>query len=738
MKDMPDRPSTSGQSNSPEVCLREIAAWQLLPENCNFLVELPKLQRGFVWEPSKIMDLWDSILRGFPIGSLMVSTIDPEATANGSAHVDRYWLLDGQQRATTIAIGFYNPWNPEAQDASMWRLKSIPILWLDLEAKPRDSDKMFFPYLATQSHPWGYNIDGGVISVPNRRTACDAMKLGVDYFTVALSDCFPWEAKLPLPVAILLEVANREGMENPTDFWTAVGNASANLPASWEAKFGKRMKGEAPAGVDVLLQRLRRVPGSRVHLNYLTSDAANNDSTTGEDNSLLFVRLNSGGVVLGGEELIFSLFKSAFPLAKDAVEDCASGFMAPSKLFGLLVRLANASTAPEKLSRPVSLRDFKKDIGNPDSPLRTALEDLVHKERAHAPCEAARLMDRARAILCGTEGNTPDFCLPQAAATRTVSASPDIFLALLYWLKQGGDVTLGSEEHQNLLGRFTALSWFLPGNAKAKQETLREWVVNAGNDAATGMWSVDCLRVLFIRKDLVVPVFPAPEQVESLLLGGVLNVENPDYQKIPNFAAAEFWQGYAFLPATDGETDATREQRIKSNLISFINVVRSNRNMLLFAQRGYIRKRFRSFGQWEITLKDTNCPWDWDHIYPSAYRLWDVNEVYRNWHNTIGNARIEGLSENRRDGSNAPTKKLGFEDAWKNSAVSESLWNEMKLLEGKDTDIKNPATAKQICSIVLKRLASIYEEWHRELRIGSLMEEIRSVESTCAEPNSHP
>jgi|LakMenEpi03Aug12_release.lakeMendotaPanAssembly.Ray.scaffolds.fasta_scaffold424609_2 hypothetical protein len=55
--------------------LRQIADWQLNPEiNSTITVDLPRLQRGFVWEPSKIMDLWDSILRGFPIGSLLLST----------------------------------------------------------------------------------------------------------------------------------------------------------------------------------------------------------------------------------------------------------------------------------------------------------------------------------------------------------------------------------------------------------------------------------------------------------------------------------------------------------------------------------------------------------------------------------------------------------------------------------------------------------------------------------------
>ena len=78
--------------------LSEISKWQLDYENSK--VELPALQRGFVWKASQIESLWDSILRGFPIGSFLLSRSEDE----------KLFLLDGQQRATSLAIGFYNPW----------------------------------------------------------------------------------------------------------------------------------------------------------------------------------------------------------------------------------------------------------------------------------------------------------------------------------------------------------------------------------------------------------------------------------------------------------------------------------------------------------------------------------------------------------------------------------------------------------------------------------------------------
>ena len=65
-------------------------------------VSLPTVQRGFVWKPNQIENLWDSLLRGYPVGSFVLS--HGGSSSNGAnAPLD---LLDGQQRATAICLGF--------------------------------------------------------------------------------------------------------------------------------------------------------------------------------------------------------------------------------------------------------------------------------------------------------------------------------------------------------------------------------------------------------------------------------------------------------------------------------------------------------------------------------------------------------------------------------------------------------------------------------------------------------
>ncbi|MFP8442841.1 DUF262 domain-containing protein [Citrobacter braakii] len=70
---------------------------------------LPDFQRDFVWGPSKITDLLQSIAREWPVGSLLIldgpiefASKPIELGPNTSQDKIRYYLLDGQQRITSI------------------------------------------------------------------------------------------------------------------------------------------------------------------------------------------------------------------------------------------------------------------------------------------------------------------------------------------------------------------------------------------------------------------------------------------------------------------------------------------------------------------------------------------------------------------------------------------------------------------------------------------------------------
>src|SRR6266481_5151226 len=83
----------------------------------NGRVRLPPFQREFVWSPSKVIDLLDSIYKGFPIGSFfywkasrkyvtLFRDITSLSLPSPAPDQELFFILDGQQRVTSIWATF--------------------------------------------------------------------------------------------------------------------------------------------------------------------------------------------------------------------------------------------------------------------------------------------------------------------------------------------------------------------------------------------------------------------------------------------------------------------------------------------------------------------------------------------------------------------------------------------------------------------------------------------------------
>ncbi len=115
----------------PQIMLLE----QLLGEMAAGRLRVPKFQRPFVWRPEQMLNLFDSIERGYPIGSLLVwetplriPSLDrvadiqvPPAPLNAPSG----YLLDGHQRLSTLfgSLMHRPPVSaPEVQKEWMWHI----------------------------------------------------------------------------------------------------------------------------------------------------------------------------------------------------------------------------------------------------------------------------------------------------------------------------------------------------------------------------------------------------------------------------------------------------------------------------------------------------------------------------------------------------------------------------------------------------------------------------------------
>ena len=116
---------------------------------------LPELQRPFIWKDSKVRDLFDSLMRGYPIGYLMLWEC-PSLEKKKSIGVDLHSydspkevIIDGQQRLTSL----YAVMKGKKVINSKFDEKSIIISYNPLQ------DKFEVGYQATKKDPeWIYSI----------------------------------------------------------------------------------------------------------------------------------------------------------------------------------------------------------------------------------------------------------------------------------------------------------------------------------------------------------------------------------------------------------------------------------------------------------------------------------------------------------------------------------------------------------------------------------------------------
>ena len=125
---------------------------------------IPAIQREFVWKAPQVVKVFDSIMRGYPVGSFLSWRVEPENLATFKFYgflkdysafdqrhnpvVDipndqpRVAVLDGQQRLTSLNIGLRGSYAYKTKNAWSNKVSSYPIrrLYLNLLADASDND----------------------------------------------------------------------------------------------------------------------------------------------------------------------------------------------------------------------------------------------------------------------------------------------------------------------------------------------------------------------------------------------------------------------------------------------------------------------------------------------------------------------------------------------------------------------------------------------------------------------
>ena len=325
--------------------LRQIASWSLLklrPENPSYpIASVPSLQRGLVWKPNQTELLWDSLLRGFPIGAFVLCRkLRKQRRRDESATYD---LLDGQQRAHAVALGFEDPFAGGKHDRR-------PILWMDL-APPSQPGTKTFPFrVTTEAHPWGYQADDAASPLPLWQVRDVLKKAGCMNDRDDLvhepgraperpppRTLWPASAGTPIPFAWLM-ACEEEELEA---FWDAVREAVRHhaQQSAWAQKVVHLLDSVSARDEPklraiwsgVMRAREARIVWLEVPEDALISASAQEDTRPASQDGAaevtnvehLFYRLNAGGTRLDGDELAYSMIKARWPELEEPIKKLA-------------------------------------------------------------------------------------------------------------------------------------------------------------------------------------------------------------------------------------------------------------------------------------------------------------------------------------------------------------------------------------------------------------------------------
>ncbi|AEF80110.1 DUF262 domain-containing protein [Leadbettera azotonutricia] len=700
--------------------LTTIANWQLNNDDSN--VMLPSMQRGFVWKYAQIENLWDSLLRKFPIGSFLFS----------KAGENKNYLMDGQQRATAIALGFYNPF---IENMTAWSIKgSLPVIWLDIKPDTTDlGDRKYLFRVTTRSQPWGYrqnsNQNRGILSVADKRSALKIFEQfpdnnGKGYTTFSNKTVFPYDSYYPIPLSFFLDKIFYKQMSNSGDIADAViEDCRTFLPEylvtkynyfSSKEKFIEKLEKNLYETLENICKKLIEIKDTKINYDLVGDEVLLTEDNIEDDSAdpTLFVRINSSGTSLSGDDLIYSIYKALFPQTKDLVEKIGRSFIPPTQIINIASRIAMSELEPDrKYHTKLNVKTFQERLKRKG--FRNKLTDLIGNDIS-SPIKQA--FDVAIDTLLLTDSVN----VPPILVKDFIKSSQTLFLFLIYWIYKNNFI-IANENKKPCVAKLMVCSYF---SLSGEEETVQGfWEHNSTAD----FWTKPLNE--YFGKTLL-PVI-APEMLYDYYANTTVmkHFTDIDYAK-----ENDIWElprtikvGMAIVEYYKNISKKFTDEQISNYFSMFINKIFYLKKLVLFAQRDYINKEFSDFNQLD-DLEDTDSPWDQDHIYPDSwiYYKQGILDSIREWNTSIGNFRALSLTQNRSENNIlSPAARLDDQDDGLKgeylrqiSFVLDNDWEYWKEITNR---IKNEKDDQNLYRAISTRMVNIYNEWWNTFSIGKFV-----------------
>lgn len=647
------------------------------------VLTIPPIQRGKVWNAARIETLWDSMFRGFPIGALSVWHNENKPRV--------YELLDGQQRATAIALGF-----DEFPDG---RSKFNSILWIDLAACVEDGGCQYEFFVTTASQPWGYaesssETRNSLLPASEKRAAAEALaEWEENQIKPYPFQLYPVKAKCPVPYTLLRQFAETTRTGSFDDFRRLL-----------KPKVNKRLFDETLLKFSPSEEMFRELCDK---VSCLSNDYAvfllDASSVTENDIALYFTRIGKGGVVPGDEELAYSVLKSKLPSGFRTVVQGVHeeyGLASESRIAHLAIRLFKS--------------EFKRDSspqfysGSPFS----AVMEMCRKANASEKEAFVQFLNVFEERIRKVEGK---HLLTQWHCARYASErNGDAFLMLL--LAAG---------HNGLFGtcNVNGLAELLFGYASHIDYAVR-MILEQGLQIAIANLTKERY---YGKPRLLLPI--APEKLDGIPVDSIESLlrwkdDHPD-------VAQSIAEGYR-----------------NSNYDHAYNI-------LVYACKGSgLNNQFKydpNLGLWS----EENLPWDYDHVMPhsSIEKMWDYDHVMPHgsiekmqdsdakraceWlKNSMGNLAPLPFSVNRKWGDDARDENYPcrYDDS-KSQAERARCQAELCIEDGASVasmwDPDGQISPLKFCAATIERYRLIYKRWYDGLGLGEILNFRRALEDTA-------
>lgn len=652
---------------------------------------IPGVQRGRVWNAARMSALWDSLMRGFPVGTFSVRIGDVDGAME---------LLDGQQRANAISLAFREyPPRPDAVDEKEAKVAHVepgaianetPIIWLDLD----DADAIagtelkYAFFVTTASQPWGYHFSGdetrnSLLRTYEKRDATQRLeRLGLTFCGSDSGKPYPCElrpycAKCPVPFVLLRKFVWERDIKdafNGSEFVDWIEDSeieSKDDLGCWN--WFKELK-QAISAIEIKKELVDAIQSLKT-IKIMCTDATN---VGVDDIALYFTRIGKGGVRPSDEELAFSTLKSKL------------GNELGKKFRGTIYAIANQGMASAARLAHIAIRCFKsgKKGFYAGDVLSAAIEIAASEESRK---EFENFIDKFKQLV-------------EYVNDKVLEIGREVRSGFSNWhLSRFCSVSNGDAYLFLLL---EARDYAPTKEAAALQRAAVELI-------SLGGYKLDrCFRYVRERDE---------SDYASRLRLGISRAIRDSYRGITMLRTPE-------MPELFKEKNSSA---FSSNIFKSGYGNSRAYSILLYACKSALPKYVANSAQWA----EENCPWDYDHILPHSWvdKLGDVKgaEDCRKVVNSIGNLAPLPYSLNRKlsDDSRLPTYPFDVDDKeadqCKVTRYQQSLMIEPGEMEDKATFLGSDEAARiqrdGFCAKVKRRFAEIYKTWYDGVGLKDLL-----------------